>query len=668
MRVEMRRLQDSPIKGKLIRISLLTTAAALFFANLILIANELFLFHRSLVDNLTIQAKMIGDHCTTAILFNDPKAAAETLSVLEASPNIVFAAIYSKDGEIFASYHRPGSPVGDQAFPREDQGFQFRTNSFNLTQTIVFNDKVIGKVNLQSNLNQFFSLIQRYVLIVSIVLIFSLLVAFFLFSKLHQTITTPIHQLVGLMAIISKDKNYSLRAPVLQNDELGSMAQGFNEMLEQIQLRDRELELHRIHLEDQVGIRTADLAKANIQLEKELADRKQTEMEKSLLEDQLRQSQKMEAIGRLAGGIAHDFNNLLTIIQGYSELGLLRLPKEDPTHDTLEQIKKAGDRASDLTRQLLAFSRRQMLQMKIIDLNVLIQNLDKMLHRILREDIKVIHSLSPDLGKIRSDPGQIEQVILNLTINARDAMPFGGKLLISTENIQLDKAFAQIHPGVTPGPYVKLTVTDTGTGMTPEVKERIFEPFFTTKELGKGTGLGLSTIYGIIKQSDGNIWVYSQPNQGTTFEITLPRIDEIQEPDDSISTASEIPKGTETILVVEDETDVGKIIQKALQECGYEVFLATNGFEAIQMVREFKNIQLNLLLTDVVLPGMSGREIRDHVTRLRPGIKVIFMSGYTDDAVIRHGIRKQEMDFIQKPFSMNALACKVREVLDFTQD
>lgn len=432
------------------------------------------------------------------------------------------------------------------------------------------------------------------------------------------------------------------------------------------QFRDRELELHRKHLEDQVGFRTADLAKANIQLEKELADRKQAEREKSVLEDQLRQSQKMEAIGRLAGGIAHDFNNLLTIIQGYSELGLLRLPKEDPSRETLEQIKNAGDRASDLTRQLLAFSRRQMLEMKLIDLNALIKDLDKMLQRILREDIKVVHSLTPDLGKIKTDRGQIEQVILNLTINARDAMPFGGKLIISTENVELDKTFAHTHPGVLPGPYVKLTVTDTGTGMTPEVIERIFEPFFTTKELGKGTGLGLSTIYGIIKQSEGHIWVHSEPNLGSTFEIYLPRMDNVFDIDGSISPSAEMPKGTEAILVIEDEVDVGKIIQKTLQGCGYDLFLATDGQEAIRMVRETQRTSFKLLLTDVVLPGMSGREIRDHITGLQPGIKVIFMSGYTDDAVIRHGIRKKEMDFIQKPFSMNELARKVREVLDNT--
>ena len=657
-------VRDLSIKRKLIRISLLTTGAALLLANMILMTHELILFRRSLVNDLRIEARMIGRHCTSALLFNDPKAAGETLSVLQTAPNIIQAVIYSNDGKIFAAYQRPGAEGNSLSFPFPGQGFQFGINSLRLSQQIVFNDKIIGTVYFHSDLSKFYSLLLRYVTMVSLALGISLLVAFILLSKLHQVITRPINTLVQLMGIISQDKNYSLRAPVLQNDELGSMAEGFNDMLEQIQIRDRELEGHRQHLEEQVGVRTADLAKANSQLEKELADRRQAEIEKTFLEEQLRQSQKMEAIGRLAGGVAHDFNNILTIIQGYSELAALKLQQGEQVGEAIDQIIKAGERASDLTRQLLAFSRRQMLEMKVIDLNILLKDLDKMLRRILGEDIEVVHSLAEDLGKIKTDPGQIEQVILNLTVNARDAMPYGGKLLIETDNVELDKTYAQTHAGVQAGPYVRLSVTDTGAGMPPEVKDRIFEPFFTTKELGKGTGLGLSTIYGIVKQSGGNIWVYSEENLGTTFKIYLPRIDQTAESNGFLNHPQELPKGSETILVAEDEEEVGKIIRKTLQTCGYEVLLAADGREAIRLVQEYPNESIQLLITDVVMPGMSGRELRDHLLTLRPEMKVIFMSGYTDDAVIHHGVLRKEMHFIQKPFPMNALAQKVREILD----
>jgi CheY-like chemotaxis protein len=374
----------------------------------------------------------------------------------------------------------------------------------------------------------------------------------------------------------------------------------------------------------------------------------------------------MEAIGRLAGGVAHDFNNLLTIIQGYCELSALKIEQREPIEEEIEQIRQAGNRASDLTRQLLAFSRRQLLEMKVVDLNELLENMKNMLSRILGEDIQIFFSLGKDLGKVKTDPGQIEQVILNLSVNARDAMPYGGKLTIETGNVLLDKSYAQNRPGVVPGPYVKMSVIDTGSGMPPEVKNRVFEPFFTTKELGKGTGLGLSTIYGIIKQSGGNIWVQSELYKGTTFDIYLPRIEEPTEEGEEAGDSPIPLQGSETILVVEDEKEVGKIIKKTLQELGYKVWLTEGGREALRFIKDQETPPIQLLITDVVMPGMSGRELRDHLIDLKPDLKVIFMSGYTDDAVIRHGISKKEMNFIQKPFSVKFLARKVRQVLDET--
>jgi PAS domain S-box-containing protein len=396
----------------------------------------------------------------------------------------------------------------------------------------------------------------------------------------------------------------------------------------------------------------------------DITERKRTEEEMVTLQEQLRQSQKMEAIGRLAGGIAHDFNNLLTVIKGYTQLSLVELNEMDPLKGNLQEIKKASDRAADLTRQLLAFSRRQILDFKVLDLNMLLQDLGKMLHRILGEDIELVYVLAEDLGKIKTDPGQIEQVILNLAVNARDAMPSVGKLIIETANVELDETYARTYIGATPGHYVMVSVSDTGYGMSPEVKEHIFEPFFTTKEKSKGTGLGLSTVYGIVKQSGGYIWVDSEPGCGTTFKIYLPRVEEeasVLHPTDDTSS---LPCGSETVLIVEDEPSVRGLVVRVLRELGYTLIEAANGEEALHIVQEQDDKKINLLLTDVVMPQMGGKELADQLKIPQPDIKVLFISGYTDDAIVRHGVLEPGTNFLQKPFSPSALTHKVREVLD----
>jgi PAS domain S-box-containing protein len=395
----------------------------------------------------------------------------------------------------------------------------------------------------------------------------------------------------------------------------------------------------------------------------DITERKKAEEEKAALQEQLRQSQKMEAIGRLAGGIAHDFNNLLTAIKGYSQLSLFELKEGDPLKGNIEEIQKASQKASDLTRQLLAFSRRQILEFKVLDLNTIVRDLDKMLHRMLGEDIELIYALDDHLGRVKGDPGQIEQVILNLAVNARDAMPSGGKLIIETANVELDDVYARSHIAVTPGRYVILSVTDTGVGMTPEVKERIFEPFFTTKEKGKGTGLGLSTAYGIVKQSGGNIWVYSEPGKGTTFKIYLPRVDELPEEMRKKEIGGEIPFGSETILVVEDEEVVRKLAVKILEKQGYKVLEASNGVDA-SAICERRKEPIHLILTDVVMPGMNGHQLVEQFRQVFQDFKVLYMSGYTDNTIVHHGVLKKGINYIQKPFTPDALARKVREVLD----
>jgi CheY-like chemotaxis protein len=382
------------------------------------------------------------------------------------------------------------------------------------------------------------------------------------------------------------------------------------------------------------------------------------------LQEQLRQSQKIEAVGQLAGGIAHDFNNLLTVIKGYSQLSLLDLKESDPLWENIQEIQKATQRATDLTRQLLAFSRRQILDLKVLDLNTLLQDLNKMLHRILGEDIELTTLLAKDLGRVKIDPGQIEQVVMNLAVNARDAMPMGGKLTIETANVELDEEYARAHIGVTPGRYVRLSVSDTGFGMSKEVKEKVFEPFFTTKEKGKGTGLGLSTVYGIVKQIGGNIWVYSELNQGTTFKIYLPRVEEeatfLRHRDDT----EILPQGRETVLLVEDDPSVRGFVVQVLRRQGYTVLEATNGKEALRVVQEEAGRKIHLLLTDVVMPQMGGKELADRLKILQPDIKVLFISGYTDNAIVHHGVLEPNINFLQKPFSPTALPRKVREVLD----
>ncbi|HWP43006.1 MAG TPA: ATP-binding protein, partial [Blastocatellia bacterium] len=385
--------------------------------------------------------------------------------------------------------------------------------------------------------------------------------------------------------------------------------------------------------------------------------------ERKQLEQQLRQAQKMEAIGRLAGGVAHDFNNLLTAILGFSQLLLQRVGDDEISRREVEEVIKAGQRAAALTGQLLAFSRRQVMQVRALDMNCVVADLEKMLRRLIGEDIELRTSLAPNLARVNADPGQIEQVLMNLAVNARDAMPEGGKLTIETANVDLDQEYAESHLGVRPGQYVMLAVSDTGCGMDAGTQAQIFEPFYTTKEQGKGTGLGLATVYGIVKQSGGYVWVYSEVGVGTTFKVYLPQAGEAAEEPRPQPKPAQVLSGTETVLLVEDDIQVSKIATQVLSDLGYTVISTSNGKQALEIAGEVER-NIDLVITDVVMPQMGGKQLAHELRAIRPNTKLLFMSGYTEGAVVDRGILDSGVSFLTKPFTPAELAGKVRQVLD----
>jgi signal transduction histidine kinase/ActR/RegA family two-component response regulator len=411
---------------------------------------------------------------------------------------------------------------------------------------------------------------------------------------------------------------------------------------------EEALRTHAEGLERQVAERTRELRD-------EITERKR-------VEEQLRQAQKLEAVGRLAGGVAHDFNNLLGVILGHSDLLLSRLGSDSPLHRHVDLILKTAAKAGALTQQLLAFSRKQILAPKVLDLNAVVTGMEKMLRRLIGEDVDLAIVLDPALGHVKADPGQLEQVILNLAVNARDAMPQGGRLTLETASVELDEAYVRRHPGAQRGPHVVLAVSDTGVGMDAEAQARLFEPFFTTKGPGRGTGLGLATVYGIVKQSGGNIWVFSEPGRGTTFKICLPQADAAAAPVEPERARTQALQGSETVLLVEDEADLRDLAREILQMYGYTVLAAGHPAEALRLGQQHEG-SIHLLLTDVVMPGMSGRELADRLAPRHGAMQVLYMSGYTDEAIVRHGVLAEGTAFLQKPFTPDTLARQVRQVL-----
>ena len=562
---------------------------------------------------------------------------------------IVYAAIVDRKNTVKAHSdpHKIGKPLQDfqeMDEVRKDGNIQYFSHSLpsgvqvlNLSRPITFKEKELGAVHVGLSLDFISQLIYRESVFIIILSLFIVLLGIAVAVLLGISFSRPISKLMGATQEFGKG-NLDYRLNMRRKDEFGDLASAFNYMAGELDKKEV----------------------ANVQL---FSERLQAEKETRKLEEQLQQSQKMEAVGQLAGGIAHDFNNSLTLIKVCSQLALQEIKEGDPVREKIQQIDEATTRSGDLARQLLTFSRRHVEETKVLDLNHLLANLNKMLRRAIGENIELVNMMAEGLGRVKADPGQIEQIIVNLVVNARDSMPNGGNLVLETANAELDPEYARTHIRVTPGRYVMFSVKDTGKGMDPEVKERIFEPFFTTKEEGKGTGLGLFMVYGIVQKYGGHITVDSEPGMGTAFKIYLPQADEQLEEAKEELLGKRLPRGGETILVVEDENDLRTLMALALNRQGYKTLEAANGEEGLLLFDKYRQ-EINLVVTDVVMPRMTGFELTDLLLPLYPQMKVIYISGYPDNPDLQQRNLNPEANFIPKPFSLEDLATKVRRVLD----
>lgn len=775
-------LRDLSLRRKLIFVYIISTVTILLLVGIVTIANEVISAQRALVWESTGIMRTIGRNSTAALLFNDKKDAEDTLKVLNVFPDVLYAAIMDGKGDVYAEYRRDANYQARQQALRPRDDYLFGSTEAVFFQDIGLHNEKVGTIYLIRELKGFYVRLSRSLAVLLLAIAAALFIGYLFSLYLQKIITEPVARLLETMKVVSEKKQYSMRAKVEAGDEIGYLAQGFNDMLLKIERRNEELNAHRQHLEELVRERTEQLTNTNIHLTRELEEREKFERalqesenryrtifentgtasiiieedttislaneefaklsgysleeligkmswtgfihpefiekakeyhilrridgmvaphnyetrfvdksgkikdvhltvevipgtqtsiasvlditERKELERQLFQSQKMEAVGQLAGGVAHDFNNILTTIIGFGGILQMELDEDSPMRNYVESILNAGERAAALTQGLLAFSRKQVIAPKQINLNDAIRNMEKLLHRIMGEDIELkTHFREPELF-VLADAGQIGQVLMNLATNARDAMSGGGVLEVETAVVVVGDDHEEIYKHMKPGSYALLKVSDVGQGMSSELTERVFEPFFTTKEVGKGTGLGLSIVYGIIQQHSGHIRVTSEPGCGTTFEIYLPlskpliKREAVQSPTMTVSEAGI----TGTILVAEDDGSVRKLITMILRNRGYSVIEAANGEEALESFKAQKD-NIDLLLLDVVLPKMNGKMVFDNAEAIKPGIRTIFMSGYTADIIHKKGLYEEGINFIQKPIVQNELLNMIHRLL-----
>ncbi|MBI5837181.1 MAG: response regulator [Candidatus Eisenbacteria bacterium] len=647
--------RDAPLGQKLTAIITLTSATVLLLACGTFVVYDLETFRSRMISDMDSLAEIVEKNCQAPLMFGDPRAAEEVLVALAARKHLQGAALYAADGTRFASYDRPGGlplPASGRGLA---EGSTIQGHQLRLVHTVRLRGERLGTLCLLADTDEATERSNRYVLVGFVVLLVSIGCAFLVSRRAQRVVSGPIVELAEAARAVSADRNHSIRVEKHGQDEVGRLTDAFNEMVSQIQVRDRALCEAQEQLERRLG-----------ELQLEILDRERAEEALRHSQEQLLQSQKMEAIGKLAGGVAHDFNNLLTAIHGYGDLLLHRLPGDTPLRGYVEEILASSKRAAGLTRQLLAFSRRQILAPQVLDVNAVVTNMERMLRRLIGEHIELVAHLSESPGNVKADPGQLEQVVLNLVVNARDAMPDGGRLVVETGETVRQPDSMQPCTGEGPRRFVVISVSDSGVGMDRELQRRIFEPFFTTKEQGKGTGLGLSTVYGIVQQSGGHIEVESEPGRGSRFRVLLPRVDAVAE-DPGAESASPFsasaPRGHETLLVVEDEESVRRLLTTALTAGGYRVLAAEDGEAGVELFRLHRE-EISLVLTDLVMPRMNGKEVLESVRALAPDVLVMFMSGYADASITGPGKLPPGSIILQKPFLPSDMLAAVRSALD----
>ena len=644
---------------KLVTLILVITGVALLLACAGFVARDVVTFRKLMRQDLLARAELVARSSTAALAFDDAAPANDILNSLTADPHLLSATIFRPDGTSLASYVRRDLRDTKATLNLHTEGFGFEDNLLWVACPVRSADGVLGRVVLQSDLGALRSRINQYIEIAALVFALSFAVAILLSAQLQRFISRPVLALAQTADEVAARKDYSIRAVKRSHDEIGHLVERFNEMLAQIESRDAELHQAHDELEQRVTERTAELSHANAALQSEMAERQRAE-------EVLRQAQKMEAVGQLAAGIAHDYNNILTVIQGHIELLLQTRGSDAELKESLTQVASAATRAANLTRQLLAFSRRQVMQPRSLDINEVVSNLIKMLSRILGEHIALELRLRPALPKIHADIGMIEQVLTNLAVNARDAMPNGGNLTIATEFVPLDETAAKKHhPQARAGNFICLRVADFGCGMDRATLTRIFEPFFTTKSVGKGTGLGLATVYGIVQQHKGWIEVKSELEKGSEFLVYLPESDEVAASSDTeLFFNGPLRGGTETILVVEDEPSVRALVCSILSSNGYKILEAGDGPEALR-IWEKQNGKIDLVLTDLVMPGgLTGRELAHRLKAIEPRVRIIYTSGYSLEVAGRDLALEPDFHFLPKPYHPPSLLRAIRSRIE----